>query len=314
MARKMPSIAQIRYFVSVADLANYRKAADELGISQPALTTQISAMETTLGVALFERSRAGTQLSPAGRELLPAARQILLSMQGFQEQANMLSSGHQATYKLGIPPTVGPYLLPHVLPDLHQKHQDLKLHVREAAHRILLNELEKGSYDLVLVPLPLPVSLSHFSIEPLFTESLKFVVPSDHRFAGTERITPAKLRGEKVLTLEEQHHFHQQIQEICEKSGAIIQPDYAGTSLDTLRQMVVMGMGVAFLPALYVHSELHHPKALHVCELQNNPITRQHGLVWRSAAPNRVFYRRIAADIRDIIKRRLGKVQGIESS
>lgn len=313
MQNKSPSIAQIKYFATVAELSNYRKAADELGVSQPALTAQITNLETLLGVSLFERSRAGTQLSPAGRELQQAAQQVLLSMRGFEELATVISKGHQTTYKLGVPPTVGPYLLPHVLPDLHQKHQSLKLHVREAAHKILLRELEKGSYDLVLVPLPLPASLSHFSVEPLFTESLKFVVPSDHVLAGTKGVAAKNLKGEKVLTLEEQHHFHHQIQETCERHGALIQPDYAGTSLDTLRQMVVMGMGVAFLPALYVHSELHHPKALHVCELINNPITRQHGLVWRSAAPNRSFYRKVAADIRRIIEKRLGNVLEINS-
>lgn len=306
--RKSPTMAQLRYFIAVAEHNNYRKAADDIGVSQPALTAQIASLETLLGVALFERSRAGTQLSPAGRALLPSARQVLLSMQGFEEMATVLSSGRQATYKLGIPPTVGPYLLPHILPDLHQKFHSLKLYVREAAHRILLHELEQGNYDLVLVPLPLPTSLSHLSVEPLFTESLKFVVPSDHELAGSAIVAAEKLRGEKVLTLEEQHHFHQQVREICERWGASIQRDYEGTSLDTLRQMVVMGMGVAFLPALYVHSELHHPKALQVCEIEDIPITRQHGLVWRSAAPNRVFYRELASEIRHIIQRRLSKV------
>lgn len=302
---KSPSFNQLRYFGAVARSSSYRRAAQELGISQPALTAQIRALETKLNVALFERSRAGTLLSPAGRDLLQAANQVLLSMQGLTEVAQNLAGGQQTTYRLGVPPTVGPYLLPHVLPELHRRHEQLKLYVREGAHTVLIKDLEEGIHDLIIVPLPL--SRPHLSVTPLFTESLKFVVPADHRLAERQGISPADLAGEKVLTLEEHHHFHHQVREICERWGALLQRDYEGTSLDTLRQMVVMGLGVAFLPSLYVHSELHHPEALHVCELSDMPILRQHGLVWRSAAPNRVFYRQLAKNLKEIIGQRLGQ-------
>ncbi len=308
-ADKSPSINQLRYFVAVARSASYRRAAEELGISQPALTAQIRVLESILKVSLFERSRAGTVLSPAGRDLLQAAQQVLLAMQGFKEVAENVAGGHRATYRLGVPPTVGPYLLPHVLPELHRRHHQLKLYVREAAHRVLIKDLEEGLYDLIIVPLPL--ALPHLSVAPLFTESLKFVVPADHSLAERQGISPADLAGEKVLTLEEHHHFHHQVREICERWGALLQRDYEGTSLDTLRQMVVMGLGVAFLPGLYVHSEMHHPEALHVSELKGRPILRQHGLVWRASAPGRVFYRELARDMREIIRSRLSRVVSV---
>ena len=301
-----PSIKQLQYFVSVAKHASYRRAAEELGMSQPALTNQIVILESTLNTILFERSRAGTLLSPSGRDLLDAARQVLLNMKEFEDIAAAMSDGHQTTYRLGVPPTVGPYLLPHVLPDLHNLHNNLKLYVREAAHRELQKDLLDGVYDIAIVPLPLAVP--QLAMEPLFIEPLKFVVPINHPLAGQKHITPSKLRGEKILTLEEKHHFRLQVQEICERWGADIQRDYEGTSLDTLRQMVVMGMGVAFLPGLYVHSEMHNPEALYVCELRNIPILRKHALVWRANAPNRVFYRELAADIRTIINKRLHNV------
>lgn len=304
---KNPTLGQIKYFVAVAEMNSYRRAADEIGISQPALSTQIASLELALKLSLFERSRTGTRLSPAGRQLLPLARQVLLSMQEFAEMGEMISGG-QTTYRLGVPPTVGPYLLPRVLPDLHQKYHSLKLHVREAAHRILLQDLERGIHDLVLVPLPLPRALSHLSVEPLFTESLKFVVPSEHPLAEGLTVPASRLRGENVLALEEQHHFHHKVREICERWDAHIQRDYEGTSLDTLRQMVVMGMGVTFLPALYIHSELHDPETLHVCDIEDEPITRDHALVWRAASPNRTFYRQLAADLRHIISRHLSNV------
>ncbi|CAA0087097.1 Hydrogen peroxide-inducible genes activator [Zhongshania aliphaticivorans] len=298
-----PSIKQLTYFVAVAKHSNYRRAAEELGMSQPALTNQITLLESTLNTALFERSRAGTLLSPSGRDLLDAARQVLLSMKEFEDLAAAMSDSHQTTYRLGVPPTVGPYLLPHVLPDLHDLHINLKLYVREAAHRELQKDVLDGIHDIAIVPLPL--TAPQLAMEPLFIEPLKFVVPVNHSLAGQKYLTPSKLRGEKILTLEEKHHFHHQVQEICERWGADLQRDYEGTSLDTLRQMVVMGMGVAFLPGLYVHSEMHDPKALYVCELRNFPVLRKHALVWRANAPNRTFYRELAADIRTIINNRL---------
>ncbi|MCW8127980.1 hydrogen peroxide-inducible genes activator [Microbulbifer halophilus] len=307
-----PTLKQLQYFAAIANRASYRRAAEELGVSQPALTTQIAALESALGVSLFERSRAGTLLTPEGRDLLDPARQILLAMREFRASADVIAQGHGATYKLGVPPTVGPYLLPNVLPELHARYSDLKLYVREAPPRLLQRELAEGAYDLAI--LPLPVAADGLAVEPLFTEPLKFVVPSDHRLAGKAEVTPSQLRGEKVLTLEEQHHFHHEVQEICQQLGAQLQRDYEGTSLDTLRQMVVMGLGVAFLPGLYVHSEMHKPEALHVSELKANPIFRQHGLVWRASAPGRRLFRDLAAYLRETIRQRLGDVVAVSGN
>ena len=307
-----PTFRQIEYFVTIASRSSYRRAAEELGVSQPALTTQIRALEALLGLPLFERSRSGTLLTPEGRELLEQARQLLLVMREFRENADTIAQGLQTTYKLGVPPTLGPYLLPHVLPALHARHHRLKLYVREGPPQELLRGLSEGRYDIAIVPLP--VERADLSVEPLFTEPLKFVVPADHRLAGKASIAPAQLRGEKVLTLEGQHHFHHQVQEICQSLGADVQRDYEGTSLDTLRQMVVMGLGVAFLPGLYVHSEMHNPEALHVSELKSMPIRRQHGLVWRASAPGRFFYRELASLLREIVQERLGDVVTVENT
>ncbi|HEY8568868.1 hydrogen peroxide-inducible genes activator [Microbulbifer sp.] len=306
-----PSFKQLEYFVTIASHSNFRRAAEELRVSQPALTTQIQALEATLGIPLFERSRAGTLLTPEGRELLEQARQLILGMREFTNYAELIAQGHQSTYKLGVPPTLGPYLLPNVLPALHSRYHKLKLYVREGPPRQLLQGLTDGTFDIAIVPLP--VNRDDIAVEPLFTEPLKFVVPADHRLAGKSQVMPSQLRGEKVLTLEEHHHFHHQVQEICQGLGAHLQRDYEGTSLDTLRQMVVMGLGVAFLPGLYVHSEMHNPEALHVSEIKSKPIRRQHGLVWRASAPARRFYRGLAADLREIVQERLGDVVTVDS-
>jgi LysR family transcriptional regulator, hydrogen peroxide-inducible genes activator len=306
---KTPSLRQLEYFECVARHLNYRAAAEELRISQPALTAQVSALESTLAVALLERSRAGTQLTPEGRELLPLAREVITTLRSLCEHAAVISEGHQATYRLGVPPTLGPYLLPHVMPSLHQRHSGLKLYVREQPHQLLLQELHQGGLDLAI--LPLPVESARLVVEPLFTEPLRYVVPADHPLARSSSVRPPQLRGQKVLTLEAQYHIHSLVRDVCERLGATIQRDYEGTSLDTLRQMVVMGLGTAFLPALYIHSEMHNPEALQVCDLQDMPLAREHGLAWRAGAPSRHFYRELAADFLDIIQQRLGEVVSV---
>ncbi|MFV0277607.1 MAG: LysR substrate-binding domain-containing protein [Parahaliea sp.] len=309
---KTPTFRQLEYFEAVARLLNYRAAAAELNISQPALTAQISALEAALRVTLLERSRAGTHLTPEGRELLPQAREVLASMRNLRERAAVVSEGHQTTYRLGVPPTLGPYLLPQVMPELHKLHDNLKLYVREQPHQTLLQELRNGALDLAI--LPLPARAEDLVIEALFSEPLRYVVPADHRLAGRPVVHPPQLRGERVLTLEAQHHIHSLVTAACDRLGAHIERDFEGTSLDTLRQMVVMGLGTAFLPALYVESEMHNPEALYVCQLEGMSLIREHGLAWRAAAPSRNFFRELAADIRDIVALRLGTVVNLANA
>ncbi|WP_218353190.1 hydrogen peroxide-inducible genes activator [Alteromonas lipotrueiana] len=301
---KSPSLNQLRYFVTVAKQLNFRRAAHDLGVSQPTLTTQINALETQLGLTLFERSRSGTLLSAHGHALLYHAEQVLKANLHFHEVARNLSDGENTMYRLGIPPTLGPYLLPHILPDIHALKPGLKFYVREAAPDQLFQGLLTGQYDLILSPMS--KSNSQIQSQPLFCEPLKFVMPFDHPQAGKAYIRPEQIRNEQVLALENRHHFHHQVQELCLQLGANVARDYEGTSLDTLRQMVVMGMGVAFLPGLYVHSELHKPEALHVCELADMPVVRQHVLAWRNTSPARAFFRDLSATMRTIIRQRLG--------
>ncbi|MEW9797511.1 hydrogen peroxide-inducible genes activator [Alteromonas sp. CYL-A6] len=309
---KYPSINQLRYFVTVSRMLNFRRAAQALGISQPTLTSQISALESNLGLILFERSRSGTLLSAQGKALLEYAENVLKSVMQFSEMAQALSEGEKTTYRLGIPPTLGPYLLPHILPDIHRARPGLKFYVREAAPKQLQEGLLSGEFDLILSPMS--NKDSQIQVQPLFLEPLKFVVPADHPLAGEAFISPDAIRGHKVLTLEERHHFHSQVQDVCSRLGAVIDSDYEGTSLDTLRQMVVMGMGMAFLPGLYVHSELHDPDALHVAEILDMPIVRQHMLAWRNTSPARAVFRELSTLIRSVIQHRLANAVSVTDS
>ena len=121
MDHHRPTIRQIRYFLAVAETSSFRGAAKRLRVSQPTVTQQIVALEEIFGLQLFERSRAGTTLSPAARELVPAARRLLEQFDGLCDQVESLSRGPSGAYRLGVAPTLGPYLLPHILPEIHKR-------------------------------------------------------------------------------------------------------------------------------------------------------------------------------------------------
>ena len=297
------SLKQLQYFAAVAEYGSFRQAAFRLEITQPTLSNQIAIMEKALKVHLFERTRKGINVTPQGRELLLSARRVLEEAQGFISQSAILSGGGIGTFRLGVTPTLGPYLLPHILTPIHNKYSDLKLYVRENAPSELETGLINGQHDLILTTLP--IMSSELVVAPLFREPIKLALARDHRLANRLKIKREDLLGEPVLTISEHHLFHRQITELCERVGAHVLRDYEGTSLDTLRQMVVMGMGVAFLPALYAKSEIRNEEELRVADVDGIHVVRNHALVWRNTSPASSFYRQLSEEIKSIIETNL---------
>ena len=297
------SLKQLQYFAAVAEYGSFRQAAFRLGITQPTLSNQIAIMEKALKIHLFERTRKGINVTPQGRELLLSARRVLEEAQGFISQSAILSGGGIGTFRLGVTPTLGPYLLPHILTPIHNKYSDLKLYVRENAPSELETGLINGQHDLILTTLP--IMSSELVVAPLFREPIKLALARDHRLADRLTINREDLLGEPVLTISEHHLFHRQITELCEQVGAHVLRDYEGTSLDTLRQMVVMGMGVAFLPALYAKSEIRNEEELRVADVDGINVVRNHALVWRNTSPASSFYRQLSEEIKSMIETNL---------
>jgi len=301
-----PSLTQIEYFVAVARAGSFRRAAEELGVTQPTLTAQIARLERELSLCLLERGRSGARLTPAGRQLHSSARLVLESLTAFRDGAELARAGNRGIYRLGVKTTVGPYVLPQILPELQQRHPDLRLYIREDAPRRLEEGLERGDYDLVMTSLPL--GSTDTASTQLMREAIRLVVPQQHPLAARNPLCGSDLRGQPILTTEEGHLFSRQIEAACERLGARLLRDYQGTSLDALRLMVGMGMGLAFLPALYIHSEIRDDTTLQVCELSDESLARIHVLAWRPGSPARGFYRQLAVDIREILSSRLGSV------
>lgn len=306
MAIKTPTIKQLEYFVCLAESTTFRGAAERLNISQPTLTAQIYSLEKALNLTLVERSRSGSTLTPSGRNLLSNARQVIEEMRGFMDQADMINSGPGGTFRVGVSPTVGPYLLPHILPGLQSAYSSLKLYVRENMPDTLEIDLLEGRLDLVMIPLPF--GNTRLTTEVLFHEPLQLTIPEDHPLAKLKKIQPHHLNGQNILTLQEQYSSYHQIEFLCKELGANIARDYEGTSLDALRQMVMMKMGLTFLPELYINSEINHLQNLSIRNVEKLQIYRTHVLAWRINSPNRSFYRQLAEQIRTLVKSNLGKV------
>lgn len=296
------TLKQLRAIVALANRRHFRRAAEELGVTQPSLSAQVQNLESALQVRLVDRARGGVSLTPAGREIAARAQRILEEERAMLDFAAAAKTGLAGTIRLGVAPTIGPYLLPHIVSTLHRRDRTLGLYVREDGPHSLEHGLARGDFDLLLTPLP-PTS-ADFVSEVLFREPLYLAVAADHRLAAAESPALKDIRGERVLALSPQHQLHDQVADICEAAGARIDRDYEGTSVDALRHMVGMGMGVTFLPALYAHSEIRPRSEIALKRISGRLFVRSIALVWRKGAGGARNFREIAAVARDVARQR----------
>lgn len=295
--RDLPSLKQLEYFVALAETGSFSAAADKCGVSQPSLSIQLGNLEKRLGQTLVERARPGIILTPAGREVHARARAILDGAQNLVNRFVAQRSGLTGTIRFGASGTLGPYLLPHVISRLHASHPDLDLYIREGTPDVLAHGLGTGDFDMILVQLPVRGDVTS---RRLFREPLELVVARDHPFASRQSVPRALLRDATVLTLGPSYALRQQVADICETLGARLRSDYEGTSLDAIRLMAGMGMGVAFLPALYVRSEIRAEASdVTVVALEGPRLLRSVGLVTRAGSADEAAPR-IAALIRTV--------------
>ncbi len=296
------TLRQLRYLMALEETHHFREAAEACGISQPSLSVQIKLLEEALDLVLVERGRGPVRLTQAGREVARRARDILDASQDIVDMSATLQTGLGGTLRLGTSITLGPYLMPHVVGELHRSHPDLRLYIREAAPNVLVRELNEGVHDLILTQLP--VASTRLTVARLFREPLGLAMPVEHALAARATIEGPELADQTILSLSPAHALHDQISAICAETGAFLSRDYEGTSLDALRQMVALDMGLTFLPALYVRSEIEgRARDVVVRPFRGRRFTRSIGLVWRASSGAAPAYERLAAAIRDTARR-----------
>lgn len=275
----MVSFRQLRALVAVADELHFRRAAERIHVSQPTLSGQLKELELRLGVQLVERSRNSVLLTPVGMEVVDRARSILRDLDELVEAAGHAQRLFEGTIRVGSLPTLGPYLLPPIIPEIHRRYPSLKLFVRDGLHGTLLQGLRGGMFDTVILPLPIDGAELH--TVPLFRERLDVSMADDHPLAQRKTLDRGDLRGQEILVLEPGHRLREQVLELCADSGALPLTDYEGTSLDAIRQMVAAGMGLSFMPLLYVRSEVRPGTGVVIRRIGKRPPTRTIGMIWR---------------------------------
>jgi LysR family hydrogen peroxide-inducible transcriptional activator len=267
----------------------------------PRLSAQLSKLEDELGVQLVERSRARVVMTPEGEEIAARARRILAEVDEIADIARRGQTMLAGTIRVGVVQSLGSYFLPLVIPDLHKRYPDLRLYVREGLADDLVRRLEEG------VPRPAVLSASRQRVRnsPSRASSGSRCLPWPPWITPSPSWTACRrngLAGERILTLETGHRLHDQVRRISEETGAEISLDYGATSLDTIRQMVAMNLGISLLPALYVRSEVQPNQMVTSCPLEGPQPFRAVGMVWRERAARGAEYRELAQAIRQILR------------
>ena len=273
------TLKQLRYFEALARTGHFGRAADDCSVTQPALSMQIKELEAELGSTLVERGR-DLRLTGFGEEVAARARDILSAVEELGDIARAAEDRLVGRLRLGVIPTVAPYLLPRVLSALADDQAALDIHVRETVTPRLIAELGEGRLDAAVVALP--VSEPSLVEVPLFSEAMLLVRPETQ--AGHPVPTAEGLREERLLLLEEGHCFRDQALSFCSMPTAMPQEGLDGSSLSTLVQMVGAGLGITLIPEMAVSVETPSAPVV-VAHFPAPRPSRTSGMGWRKTTP-----------------------------
>ena len=292
----LPTIRQLECLVAVEEALNFRKAAGACHITQPALSAQIQQLERLLGVQLFERDRRRVLPTAAGAALAQKAREILAELGELSEAAGSFKQPLSGTLRLGVIPTVAPYVLPRALRDVHERYPDLRLLLREGHTAHLMEQLNEGALDLAL--LALEADLGEAETVPLFKDAFVLAVPFGHRLASRKRVSEKDLREEEVLLLDDGHCLRDQALSICDGAGACELGDFRASSLTTLVQMVSGGAGVTLLPEISLSVEVMPERRITTVPFGAQKPFRTIGLAWRPSSIRKAEFQLLGEVIR----------------
>ena len=286
------NLRALQYFIKLADLRHFSKAADACFVSQPTLSTQIKKLEEELGVQLVERSPKMIMLTPVGEEIAARARLVLRDIEQIRTVARRSSNPAEGVLRLGLFPTLAPYFLPHVVPGVRRRYPLLRLQLAEEKTEDLLRMLQQGQLDAAL--LALPVSHDGMEVETLFEEPFVLALPADHPLAERSEATLEDLEGAELLLLEEGHCLRDHALEVCKLADAHERVDFHATSMETLRQMVAADVGITLMPLLAVKPPIAVTDNVVFRRFAEPAPSRTIALVWRSSSALSAFLRELA--------------------
>ncbi len=287
------NIRDLRYLVALAEHRHFGRAAEASFVSQPTLSTQIRKLEEELGVPLVERAPRRVMLTPVGREIVARAQRILTDLDELHQIARRSQDPDSGTIRLGLFPTLAPYLLPHVVPGLRERFPRLDLLLVEEKTEVLLHQLRDGKLDAAILALPLHDD--QITARFLFEEPFLLAVPRGHPLARRRSITLDDLGRESLLLLEDGHCLRDQALDVCRMAGANEKSGFRATSLETLRQMVAAGVGITLLPRLAVAPPIPASADIAMVPFDAPQPHRRLAMVWRRSTARAELLERLAA-------------------
>jgi LysR family hydrogen peroxide-inducible transcriptional activator len=274
------TLNELRFIVAVAQELNFRRAAEKSFISQPALSLAIQKLEDELGLKIFERGKSEITITPIGSAIVEQAMRVLEETERIREIATQGQNQLASPLRIGIIHSVGPYLLPDLIPELKKVAPDMPLDVEENITANLEALLDNGKLDVIIVALPFGDAgiITH----PLYDEPFEVVVNTEHRWAVRNNIKPLELAEEKVLLLDSGHCFSNQVAEACPKVIRKGNDAQHGTSLETIRNMVASGLGITVLPAS-ANNARYRSRLLKIIPFTKPVPSRRIALAWRKS-------------------------------
>lgn len=292
------NLRSLEYLVALAEHRHFRKAAEACFVSQPTLSAQIRKLERELGVELVERNPAGAQMTPAGDEIVQRARRMLDDADTIRQIARLHEDPEAAVVRLGIFPTLAPYVLPHVVHTIRERFPRLQLMLVEEKSDVLERQLADGRLDAALLAAPIDDHGLHEEL--LFDEDFVVAVPHGHPLTTGSPMAATALAGHDILLLDEGHCLRDQALSVCKLAGADERDGFRATSLETLRQMVASGTGVTLLPRLAVSDPVPESPDIDLIEIRSPRPSRRIAMYWRSSSPLGVFLPGLADVFRTI--------------
>lgn len=293
------NIRDLEYLVALAEHKHFRRAADSCHVSQPTLSGQIRKLEDELGIILLERTSRKVLFTQSGMLLVDQAKTVLREVKLLREMASNQGKEMTGPLHIGVIPTVGPYLLPHIVPVLKQTFPDLELFLYEAQTHQLLEHLETGKLDCAIAA-TVPETEAFIEV-PLFNEKMLLAISEQHPWANSKSVKLDELNGSEVLMLDDGHCLRTQALGYCFTAGAKENQHFQATSLETLRNMVAADAGITLMPELAV---LHDGKrgGVKYIPFQTPQPSRNITLIYRPGSPLRSRYERVANVVSNAIQ------------
>lgn len=292
---RQPTLKQLKYLCAVAEHQHFGNAAKACHVSQSTLSAGIQELEDTLNVSLVERNNRNVLLTGLGQDVVARSHNILVDVEDLVAMCDASGEPFTGKLRLGVIPTIAPFLLPKLLRQMRAKYPEFKLFIREGLSEPLVDALHAGELDILLLALPFPAD--NVDVMPLLEDGFLLASPANHPLATKGDLKTADLKGEDLLLLEDGHCLREHALEACKLRDNQISVPYQATSLSTIVQMVANGIGITLLPKMAVDAGITSGTDLITRAFEQSRVSREIGLMWRKKTPRQREFRLLGAFI-----------------